>query len=231
MMPSTRGQERPLRQRRRQRALCIGLLLKGDRPARRREALASIVFLRGVNVGGHKAFRPSTLVRELAALRVASVGAAGTFVVRAQASPTQVRARFLKALPFEARVIVCPARDLAELVVADPFSASSADAADGKFISVLEAPPRRPPPLPLYAPAGEDWQVGVIAVRGRFVASLLRRVGRSLLYPNEVVEKHFGVAATTRGWQTILKVCETLKTDAGRPKDRQKLRSSRSRSR
>ena len=126
--------------------------------------------------------------------------------------------------------MVCPARELTDLVMADPFSAPSLHDTDGQFISVLETRPRRLPPLPLFAPAGQDWQVGVMAVHGRFVVSVLRRVGRRLLYPNEVVERHFGVAATTRGWQTVLSVCRALVTDGGRQKDREKSRSRRSRS-
>jgi hypothetical protein len=35
-------------------------------------------------------------------------------------------------------------------------------------------------------------------------------MGRGILYPNEVVEKHFGVAATTRGWNTITAIGELL---------------------
>lgn len=44
--------------------------------------MASVVFLRGVNVGGHKAFQPSAVARDLADLDVVNIGAAGTFVVR-----------------------------------------------------------------------------------------------------------------------------------------------------
>ncbi len=180
--------------------------------------MSSVVFLRGVNVGGHKAFRPSSVVRKLAALRVASVGAAGTFVVRTRASPTEVRARFLECLPFEARMMICGARELTDLVKSDPFSAPSLKTADGQFLSVLETRPRRLPPLPYRAPEGRDWKVGVIAVRGRFVVSVMRRVGKTLLYPNEVVERYFGLPATTRSWATVLKVCDELKTDASHGK-------------
>ncbi len=117
--------------------------------------------------------------------------------------------------------MVCPARALTDLVRADPFSAPPLRSADGQFISVLETRPRRLPTLPHHAPAGKDWQVGVMAVHGCFVASVLRRVGRRLLYPNEVVEKHFGVAATTRGWPTVLRIHDTLRADAGRPDHRE----------
>jgi uncharacterized protein (DUF1697 family) len=178
--------------------------------------MSSVVFLRGVNVGGHKAFRPSALVRELTALSVVSVGAAGTFVVRTPASPAEVRARFQKALPFEAVVMVSAARELTELMEADPFSGSPAGLAEGHFISVLEARPRRLPTLPIRAPAGRDWQVSIDAVHGRFVVSVQRRIGRANLYPNEVVEKQLGISATTRGWATILKVHAALEADPDR---------------
>ena len=49
----------------------------GDQRRERR-----IVFLRGVNVGGHRTFRPSILARELSDYDVVNVGAAGTFVVQ-----------------------------------------------------------------------------------------------------------------------------------------------------
>ncbi len=44
--------------------------------------MAVVVFLRGVNVGGHRTFRPSLLAKELHDYDVVNVGAAGTFVVR-----------------------------------------------------------------------------------------------------------------------------------------------------
>lgn len=173
-------------------------------------SVASVVFLRGVNVGGHKAFRPSVLVGQLAALDVVSVGAAGTFVVRSNATAAQVRAAFRKSLPFDAQLMIAPARDLVALVETEPFSNAASRRADMQYICVLEKKPRNPPPLPIYVPEGRDWQVAVTAVRGAFVAALLRRIGRTFIYPNQVVEKRFGLAATTRGWPTILKVHQLL---------------------
>lgn len=184
--------------------------------------LATVVFLRGVNVGGHKAFRSSVVVQDLKALEVGSIGAAGTFVVRAPASATAVRAKFLERLPLAAHVIVCAARDLVDLVRTDPFAELAGHAPDGQFISVLERRPRRLPALPHYAPVARDWQVQLLAVHGRFVVSVTRKMGRTLVYPNEVVERHLGVAATTRGWPTILKVYGALQTDGGRAPSRSK---------
>ena len=47
--------------------------------------MALVVFLRGVNVGGHRTFRPAALVKDLAHLDAVNIGAAGTFVIRRRA--------------------------------------------------------------------------------------------------------------------------------------------------
>lgn len=44
--------------------------------------MASVVFLKGVNIGGHRSFSPSRLARKMATLGIINVGAAGTFAVR-----------------------------------------------------------------------------------------------------------------------------------------------------
>ena len=44
--------------------------------------MALVVFLRGVNVGGHRSFRPTTLAEQLKHLDAVNIGAAGTFVIR-----------------------------------------------------------------------------------------------------------------------------------------------------
>jgi uncharacterized protein (DUF1697 family) len=178
--------------------------------------LPSVVFMRGVNVGGHKAFRPSELARRLAALRVASIGAAGTFVVHADLDEAGIRRGFQRHLPFDAPLMILPAKEVLDLVALDPFSGAAARKADGQFVSFLESRLRARPRLPLYVPEGRDWQVAIIAIHGRSVATLMRRVGRTMLYPNEAVEKRLDVAATTRGWPTVLKIQQALESETKR---------------
>jgi len=85
--------------------------------------MALIVFLRGINVGGHRTFRPSLLARELAAYDIVNVGAAGTLVVRKPVPPTRFLAELRRKLPFEAVVSCCDARDLIRLEGENPFAA------------------------------------------------------------------------------------------------------------
>src|SRR5262245_53006643 len=105
--------------------------------------MATVVFLRAVNVGGHKAFRPSELVRVLAELDVTSIGAAGTFIVRAGTGVAEVRERFLEHLSFEATMMVCRAVEIVDLIGANPFARTSPVAGTKPYVSVVEKPLRR----------------------------------------------------------------------------------------
>ena len=141
--------------------------------------MAWVVFLRGVNVGGHKAFRPSALAKELAGFGAVNVGAAGTFVIRGPVSQRGLRAELLRRLPFEAEFMICPGRELAALASGDSFPAGPADEGAERFVSVLAKRPRTLPSLPFRQPADDTWQVKIVGVTGRYALSLRRRLGQS----------------------------------------------------
>lgn len=169
--------------------------------------MAHAVFLRAANVGGTSVFRPSALVQELADLDLASIGAAGTFAVRAPASAAAVRKRIAAALPFETEVIVVPAKAVLRLVAA---AAHPAPAGAKRFVTILTAKPGKVPPLPMAVPDARAWEVKLVAVEDAFALCWDRHAGRRRFYPNEVVERHLGVRATTRGWDTMVKVAQKL---------------------
>jgi uncharacterized protein (DUF1697 family) len=173
--------------------------------------MAWVVFLRGVNVGGHKAFQPSALAKEMADFDAVNVGAAGTFVIRGPVGQRALRAELLRRLQFEAEFMICPGRELADLAGRPPFLAEPSGKDVERFASVLAKRPRTLPDLPLSQPADDTWQVKIVAVTGRYALSLRRRLGQRMLYPNEVVEKALGVSATTRNWRTICAVNNILK--------------------
>ena len=172
--------------------------------------MALVVFLRGVNVGGHNKFQPSVLAKQLADLDAVNVGAAGTFVIRAAVSPAKLRAEILRRLPFEPELMICRGRDLLELAAGEPFARALGHPDAKHHVSVLAKRPTALPKLPLCKPDGDQWQVQVIRIIGQFAVSLHRRMGKRLIYPNEVVERHFGIPATTRNWNTVEAICEIL---------------------
>jgi Protein of unknown function (DUF1697) len=98
--------------------------------------MALIVFLRGVNVGGHRTFRPSVVARELSKFDVVNVGAAGTFVVRKPGSRAKFRTALLGKLPFEAEVVLCNGHDLIRLEKDEPFGDEPSAPDVVRFVSI-----------------------------------------------------------------------------------------------
>lgn len=169
--------------------------------------MASVVFFRAVNVGGHQKFQPSLLAKALAEFGVVNIGAAGTFVVRENVRQVKLRAEILRRLPFQPELMICPARDVLALAHGNWFEGAPTGKEVGRFVSVLAKVPNRKPSLPIEQPAGPKWEVRVVAISGRFAVSV-RRLGET--YSNAVVEKHFGLPATTRNWITIETICKVL---------------------
>ena len=172
--------------------------------------MALVVFLRGVNVGGHRTFRPSILARRLSHYDVVNVGAAGTFVVRKPGSRAKFRAELLRRLPFETEVMLCDGRDLISLVRDDPFGAEPSRPDIVRFVSILPRAGRVRAALPIALPRGGKWFVRVIGSRSRFVFGMYRRHMKTIGYLGQI-DKLFGAPATTRSWTTIMAVVRALK--------------------
>ena len=177
--------------------------------------MPSVVFLRGVNVGGHKTFRPSVLATEMAGFGLVNVGAAGTFVVRKTISAAKLRLEVRRRLPFETEAMICSGKDILQLASAEPFAGEPSGPNIVRFVSVLPKRPRVLPALPLHLPEGEDWLVRIVAVRGRFAFGLYRRTMQTIGFLGRV-EKHLGGSVTTRNWNTFVRLFEILQAP-GRP--------------
>lgn len=172
--------------------------------------MALVVFLRGVNVGGHRTFRPSVLAKELRKYDVVNVGAAGTFVVRKPGSRAQFRAALLAKLPFAAEVVLCDARDVIRLEAEHPFGAQPARPDIVRFVSILSRAASVPLSLPVTLPPSGEWFVRVMASANRFVFGVYRRHMKTIGYLGQI-DKLFGVPATTRNWNTIGTIVRVLK--------------------
>ena len=171
--------------------------------------MALVVFFRAANVGGHQVFQPGVLAKKLAHLGVINLGAAGTFVARKKITPAALRNEILAGLPFQPELIILPARDVLALLRREPFQNPPPGDDITFYVSVLQKAPRTPPPLPLERPIDGPWEVRVFALAGPFALSF-QRPGRKKIYPNAVIEKQFGVAATTRNWNTIVAIGKIL---------------------
>ena len=178
-----------------------GLILPG---------MALVVFLRGINVGGHRRFRPSLLAKELSRYDMVNVGATGTFIVRKPGSRAKFRSELLRRLPFEAEVFFCDSHDILKLEIDDPFATEPARPDTVRFVSVLSKRPRLMPSLPITVPPDGEWYVRLVAFRDRFVFGVYRRHMRTIGYLGHI-DKLFGVPATIRSWKTMMAVVQIVK--------------------
>lgn len=175
--------------------------------------MALVAFLRGVNIGGHRTFRPSVLAKELSAFDVVNIGAAGTFVARRPGSRAKFRAALRAALPFEARLALCDGREILRILNDHPFNARPRPDVT-RFVSVLPSRSRAKLTTPVRLPATGPWLVRLVSRDGQFVFGEYRRDMKTIGYLGQI-DTLAGAPVTTRGWSTIAAIAKVLRqTDA-----------------
>jgi uncharacterized protein (DUF1697 family) len=176
--------------------------------------VALVVFLRGVNVGGYRTFRPTTLVRQLNHLDAVNIGAAGTFVIRKRVSRAQLRAALASKLPFDARIMICEGREILRLMSANHFANHGSRADVVRFVSVLDRHPGKTPSLPMRFPSSGRWLLNVLTRDHRFVIGMYRRHMKVIGYLGKL-DQLFGVSITTRNWNTMIAIARVLAPKTG----------------
>jgi uncharacterized protein (DUF1697 family) len=171
--------------------------------------MALVAFLRGVNVGGHKTFRPSQLAKDLSDYGVVNVGAAGTFVVRKPGPRTKFLTELQKRLPFTTAICLCDGRDLLEFVADAPFGAAPPRPDIVRFVTVMSKTGPGGPDFPVLFPAKGQWLVRVIGATNQFVFGEYRRHMKTIGYLGQI-DKLFDAPVTTRNWNTINAVVRLL---------------------
>lgn len=171
--------------------------------------MAIVAFLRGVNVGGYRTFRPSMLAIQLKDYGVVNIGAAGTFVVHKPVSQKRLRNELLRLLPFATEVMMCTGRQLMAAVSAKPFDDEPASPDVVRFVSVLAKPPQVMPAIPMTLPADGKWLLRILAVHDRFIFGVYRREMKAISILGSI-DKLFGMPVTTRNWNTISAIVDAL---------------------
>ena len=168
-----------------------------------------VVLLRGLNVGGHRNFRPAVLAGHLKHLGAVNIGAAGTFVFRRPIGRRRLRDEIARRLPFEAEIVMCEGAEIVELLSQPVFARYPARPDVVRFVSVLARRPVSAPRLPITLPARGRWLLRVLERDGRFVLGMYRRDMKVIGYLR-ALDRLFGVPATTRNWNTMTAVAKAL---------------------
>jgi uncharacterized protein (DUF1697 family) len=171
--------------------------------------MAHVVFLRGVNIGGHRTFRPSILAEQLRQFDAVNIGAAGTFVIRRPVPRARLRAEIARRLPFDAEIIICEGREVLKLISQNPFGPEPVPPGIVRFVSILSRRPNSEPSMPAIFPPSGKWLMKILARRDRFVFGQYRRHMRVISYLG-TLDRLFGVPIATRNWNTITAVAKVL---------------------
>jgi uncharacterized protein (DUF1697 family) len=171
--------------------------------------VARVVLLRGVNVGGHRTFRPANLAKQLKHLDVVNIGAAGTFVIRAPATRAELRAEWTARLPFRAEMVICEGREFTRMVAQDPFAREPVRPDIVRFVSILARRSRSAPATPATFPPHGQWLLRILAAENRFVFGLYRRHMKTISHLG-ALDRLFGVPVTTRNWNTVTAIAGVL---------------------
>ena len=173
--------------------------------------MALVVLLRGMNVGGHRTFRPTVLAHQLKHLEAVNIGAAGTLVVRRPVTQAALRAELARRLPFDTKVLICQGREIVELVSQDFFAGYPVRPDIVRFVSVLSRRPRPAPRLPMSLPSAHQWLLKVLACRGHFIIGLYRRQMKAIGSLG-TLDRIFGTSLTTRNWKTMVAIANVVQS-------------------
>jgi uncharacterized protein (DUF1697 family) len=171
--------------------------------------VALVVLLRGVNVGGHRTFRPAALAEQLTHLDAVNIGAAGTLVIRRPVTRTQLRAELARRLPFDAEIMICQGGEIVRLMSQNHFAGQPVRPDIVRFVSVLSKSPRSAPATPMSFPSTGRWLLKILARDNRFVFGVYRRHMKVISYLG-TFDRLFGIPATTRNWNTITAIARVL---------------------
>lgn len=171
-----------------------------------------VAFLRGINVGGHKIVKMEDLDRVFSSLKFKNAKtliASGNVVFEAQAQDeaalaAKIEGQLKKSLGFEVPVMIRTMEDIEAILKLDPFKKIKPSPDVKNYVAFLYAKPKGPVKVP-KAPQGETWVILRVTNREVYVTTRKKADGHNG-FPNNFIEKDLGVPATTRNWNTVVKI-------------------------
>jgi uncharacterized protein (DUF1697 family) len=171
-----------------------------------------VAFLRGINVGGKNLIRMDALrgiCESVGCKNVRTFIQSGNVIFEsanadATALTRKIEKALLRAVGFEVRVALRTLADLEGILTPDPFKKVKRGDDVVVFIAFLTSEPVHTPKLPLHS-ATENVEVLAIKNGAAFIVCHRKKNGM-FSFPNNFLEKQFGVFATTRNVTTVGKV-------------------------
>ena len=178
-----------------------------------------VALLRGINVGGNKLIRMKDLARICADAGLKNVRtyiASGNVIFESgSANKTALTRKIEKALHqtlgYEVTVVLRTLSEIKSIVNRSPFKKYEASKDVMLCVVFLANEPKTKPALPLVS-LTDNLEVFEVADGTACVVSRRKKTGW-FGFPNNFVEKQFGVTGTTRQWSTVKKLLKFAETE------------------
>lgn len=175
-----------------------------------------VAFLRAINVAGHAKVKMSDLKQafvEAGCKDVRTYIQSGNVIFEASGGDAaaliqKAQNKLNELLGTQAIVLHRTLREVKGVVRAAPFKNMGTNTDVKLYVAFLSQKPRSKPKLPLFAPK-EALEAVKVKNREVYIVSRKKTNG-GYGFPNNFIEKEFGVPATTRNWSTVTKLTELL---------------------
>jgi len=169
--------------------------------------------LRGINLGNRRVKMEAlrAMFEQMGFTNVRTLQASGNVVFASKTSEPAKLARAIErqvveTFGFDSDTFVSSAEEIAKLVKLDPFAKEKLKEGSRTHISFLGQPLDTKSPFPYKAP---DGSFRIVAITKTHLACIVEPTSSTLSYM-DYLGKLFGAQATTRTWNTVLKLHEML---------------------
>ncbi|MBI3819518.1 MAG: DUF1697 domain-containing protein [Planctomycetes bacterium] len=170
-----------------------------------------VALLRGINVAGQKIIKMEALAGAFRSLRFENVVTyiqSGNVLFDADARDesalaARIEAGLQRTLGHRIEIFLRTADEMRAIAAIEPFIKYNEDNAPKPYITFISGAPPKVSKLPLVSPRKD---VEVIRVSGREFYTIARRIDGRPGFPNKFIEDTFDVRATTRNWNTVVKL-------------------------
>ena len=173
------------------------------------------VFLRAINVGGKNLIKMDELKKIFKSVGCEDIKTyiqSGNVTFNSKISDEnslikKIESELHKNLSNDVLVFLRTSEQLKSIIQANPFVKMISNNPTKLYITFLKDELKQKLKLPFLSPKKD---VEIIQIKNREIYCITHEIKRQYGFPNLFIEKEFDAKATTRNWNTIIKVCDLL---------------------
>jgi uncharacterized protein (DUF1697 family) len=175
-----------------------------------------VAFLRAINVGGKNLIKMDELkkiFKSIGSDDIRTYIQSGNVIFNSKISDEnsiikKIESELHKNLSNDVLVFLRTSEDLKSIIETNPFLKMILNNPIKLYITFLKDELKQKLKLPFLSPKKD---VEVVKIKDREIYCIPHEIKGQYGFPNLFIEKEFGVKATTRNWNTIIKVYDLMK--------------------